>query len=217
MRAPLAGAVAYVLVVRLLLIREMSGRSAPCAEKWCVQARMAHALLIAVGSAALSCAAIAIAIQRLTTESDPTWLVCEEAPSAGFRGAAWPCAYAFYVTKYVEMLGTVIVLLGGNRPPQLVLHVYSKALGPFLVWGCLPSPVVRASPAVRARAPAPAARSHAHPPLTRRPAAHAVAAARVRRGRRGLAGDQLRRARALRRARLASVLEVPQHGLGRRG
>lgn len=141
MRAPLAGAVAYVLVVRLLLIREMSGRSAPCAEKWCVQARMAHALLIAVGSAALSCAAIAIAIQRLTTESDPTWLVCEEAPSAGFRGAAWPCAYAFYVTKYVEMLGTVIVLLGGNRPPQLVLHVYSKALGPFLVWGCLPSPV----------------------------------------------------------------------------
>ena len=162
MRAPLAGAVAYVLIVRLLMLREMSGRSAPCAEKWCVQARMAHALLIAVGSAALSCAAIAIAIQRLTTESDPTWLVCEEAPSAGFRGAAWPCAYAFYVTKYVEMLGTVIVLLGGNRPPQLVLHVYSKALGPFLVWGCLPSPVVRASPA-------PCARAHPHPPRDRTP------------------------------------------------
>ena len=117
MRAPLAGAVAYVLIVRLLMLREMSGRSAPCAEKWCVQARMAHALLIAVGSAALSCAAIAVGIQRFGAEPDPTWLVCEEAPSAGFRGAAWPCAYAFYVTKYVEMLGTVIVLLGDLELP----------------------------------------------------------------------------------------------------
>ena len=43
-----------------------------------------------------------------------------------------------------------------------MLHVYSKALGPFLVWGCLPSPVVRASPAPCARAPP-------HPPRDRTP------------------------------------------------
>ena len=180
MRAPLAGAVAYVSE-RLLMMREMSGR------------RAARGEMVRVGGMAkrtVDRGRIRGAVARGDRGRDPA--LCGRARSdvarlrgaVGFLATAWPCAYAFYVTKYVEMLGTVIVLLGAAAAAARA-HVIEGVTVP------------------RKRLPACSwcacsARAHLRPPRdrtpthrSRRPAAHAVAVL-VSRGRRGLAGDQLR-------------------------
>eukprot|EP00434_Breviolum_minutum_P026039 symbB.v1.2.023017.t1/scaffold2016.1/size116345/2 len=74
-------------------------------------------------------------IQRVRHE-DAEWMFCEN-PATPARGPLYFWSYAFYVSKYYELIDTLLALLRASRPPHFGLHVYHHALVPVMVWNWL--------------------------------------------------------------------------------
>jgi len=128
-RAPLAASACYVAVVLVLgaATRRLGG-----VDTKPLQA--AHNMVLCLGSLAMALGTLVEIVQRSASEGSTRWLFCE-APSTEPRGALWFWAYVYYLSKYYELLDTVLQLLKGRPPPHFALHVYHHAVVLVMAWG----------------------------------------------------------------------------------
>mmetsp|Transcript_37401 Transcript_37401/g.69798 ORF Transcript_37401/g.69798 Transcript_37401/m.69798 type:complete len:252 (+) Transcript_37401:78-833(+) len=75
-------------------------------------------------------------IQRARRDNSVEWMFCED-PTVPAQGPLYFWSYAFYASKYYELVDTLLALLRGSRPPHFGLHVYHHALVPVVVWNWL--------------------------------------------------------------------------------
>ncbi|KAM9980780.1 hypothetical protein ACTFIY_003083 [Dictyostelium cf. discoideum] len=70
-------------------------------------------------------------IKRISNEG-PLFTVCED-PNGGFdKGVAYYWSYIFYISKFYELLDTVIIVL--KKKPLIFLHVYHHCIVVWLCW-----------------------------------------------------------------------------------
>ncbi|CAE7205384.1 unnamed protein product [Symbiodinium natans] len=75
-------------------------------------------------------------LQRVRRENTVEWMFCEDT-SISTRGPLYFWSWAFYASKYYELVDTLLALLRASRPPHFGLHVYHHALVPVMVWNWL--------------------------------------------------------------------------------
>jgi len=95
-----------------------------------------HNLLLCVGSAIMMLGALREVIARSAREGSATWLFCEDTKTQPV-GALWFWSYVYYLSKYYELLDTVLQLLKGRPPPHFALHVYHHACVLLMAWSWL--------------------------------------------------------------------------------
>ena len=68
--------------------------------------------------------------------SGPAWIVCED-PTTEPKGPLFFWSYMYFLSKFYELLDTVLQMLKGRRPPHYFLHVYHHVVVMFTTWGWL--------------------------------------------------------------------------------
>ncbi|KAH8052073.1 hypothetical protein JL722_10523 [Aureococcus anophagefferens] len=95
----------------------------------------AHSAVLAVASLVMCAGALREAFARSALEGSWSWFFCENrraAPKLYF----W--AYAYYLSKYYELLDTFLpVLVHGRVPRHFGMHVFHHACVLFMSWGYL--------------------------------------------------------------------------------
>ncbi|CAK9251026.1 unnamed protein product [Sphagnum jensenii] len=61
------------------------------------------------------------------------WIVCEH-PDTEATGMLWFWSYIYYISKFYELLDTVLQFLAGKTPPNFFLHVYHHSLVILMSW-----------------------------------------------------------------------------------
>ena len=91
-----------------------------------------------VGSSAIMLGGVILeSIRRIQTEGGISWppfLLCEVADGQPASGSLYYWSYIYYLSKYYELLDTVLQLARGKPPPHFVLHVYHHAAVLFMAW-----------------------------------------------------------------------------------
>ena len=87
-------------------------------------------------SAVMALGTLREVITRSQRESSVRWLFCED-PSTQPTGALWFWSYLYYLSKYYELLDTVLQLLKGRPPPHFALHVYHHGFVLLMAWAWL--------------------------------------------------------------------------------
>ena len=91
-----------------------------------------------VGSSAIMLGGVVLeSIRRIQTEGGISWppfLLCEVADGQPASGSLYYWSYIYYLSKYYELLDTVLQLARGKPPPHFVLHVYHHAAVLFMAW-----------------------------------------------------------------------------------
>ena len=131
--APLtAGAVYVAVVLALHFWMKRRGRGF---DTTYVQA--AHNLVLCVGSLAMALGTLLEVYRRASSDAEGArWLFCERASTAP-TGALWFWSYVYYLSKYYELLDTVLQLFKGRPPPHFFLHVYPHAVVRIMAWNWL--------------------------------------------------------------------------------
>ncbi len=78
------------------------------------------------------------AVQRTVFEEqgDWFWFVCEREETAA-KGPLFFCSYVYYLSKYYELVDTLIACLRGRPPPSFKMHAYHHAVVIFMCWNWL--------------------------------------------------------------------------------
>mmetsp|Transcript_62836 Transcript_62836/g.141975 ORF Transcript_62836/g.141975 Transcript_62836/m.141975 type:complete len:254 (-) Transcript_62836:122-883(-) len=130
-KAPIVAGVAYLAVVaRLLRVVPAKGFKG---LDWVLAL---HNGFLSVWSLIMFSACLIEMVLRVQEENALDWIICE-VPQQKAGGRLYFWSYMFYVSKYYEMIDTVLALLRGSRPPHFGLHVYHHTLAPVIVWNYL--------------------------------------------------------------------------------
>merc|ERR1719469_871668 len=98
-----------------------------------------HNVNLIVMSAIMLCGVVIESWRRLKMEIEngeltwPSFLICED-PSGPAKGALYYWSYMYYLSKYYELLDTVLQLARGKPPPNFILHVYHHAVVLIMAW-----------------------------------------------------------------------------------
>ncbi|CEL92701.1 unnamed protein product [Vitrella brassicaformis CCMP3155] len=92
-----------------------------------------HNALLSVISLIMLVGTVCEAGRRVAADGSALWLVCEVEGTTA-RGPLYFWVYVYYVSKYWELLDTILQLLKGRRPPSYLLHVYHHAGIVLAVW-----------------------------------------------------------------------------------
>ena len=136
-RAPLTGAVVYVLIVLTLNWYMKTVRNGKGVETTNIQA--VHNLVLSLGSLVMFLGALRELLRRGATESQDgaygraTFFFCEPRGTLP-NGPLYYWSYIYYLSKYYELLDTVLQLLKGRPPPHFFLHVYHHAVVLQMCW-----------------------------------------------------------------------------------
>ena len=117
-----AGGVAIYLVIVLFLSEGMKDAKALDLST----AAVVHNLLLSVGSLVMMLGTVLELHRRWSSSGSFEWFVCE-APATQSKGPLFFWSYVYYLSKYYEMLDTVLVLLQKSRVPHFKLQVYHHA------------------------------------------------------------------------------------------
>jgi len=134
-RWPLASAVVYVSVVLLLSKRRGAGIDT-------TRLQAVHNLFLSIGSLAMLIGTLRATVLRTAAEPPSgtygraTFLFCEH-PSIEPNGQLYYWSYIYYLSKYYELLDTLLQLLKGRPPPHFFLHVYHHAAVLIMGWSWL--------------------------------------------------------------------------------
>ena len=140
--APAVASAAYVVVVFTLswymrVVRRGAGVDGPVMRF--LQAT--HNLVLSGGSLVMLLGTVVEVVRRFVREyngSGPlggvTFLFCEKL-GATAKGPLYFWSYVYYLSKYYELLDTVLQLLKGRAPPHFFLHVYHHSVVLFMAWG----------------------------------------------------------------------------------
>mmetsp|Transcript_30581 Transcript_30581/g.65940 ORF Transcript_30581/g.65940 Transcript_30581/m.65940 type:complete len:251 (+) Transcript_30581:313-1065(+) len=96
-----------------------------------------HNYFLAAWSLLMFCGCLWEMYNRGSQEGSMNWFICEPNLPIKGKGPLYFWSYIFYVSKYYEMVDTVLALLKGSRPPHFALHVYHHACVPLVVWNWL--------------------------------------------------------------------------------
>jgi len=128
----------YVIVV-LLLNSFMKYRKRGLNVKY-LQA--AHNMILCLMSLALFYGTLREVIFRVSTSTSSassgmmgayTFLFCED-PKIVPEGSLYLFSYMYYLSKYYELLDTILQILKGRAPPHFFLHVYHHATVLLMAW-----------------------------------------------------------------------------------
>lgn len=129
--SPLVAGAAYVAVCAALHA---------CRDKLAFETRRlqaAHNLLLCAASLVMTIGTARELVRRVQREAEgPAFLFCEHVETQPV-GPLFFWSYLYYLSKYWEMLDTVLQLLKGRPPPHFVLHVYHHACVPLMAWAWL--------------------------------------------------------------------------------
>ena len=92
-----------------------------------------HNVVLCVGSLIMCVGTGYEVIKRSILERSVLWLVCES-PSTEANGALWFWSYVYYLSKYYELIDTILQFLSNKTPPNFFLHVYHHSLVIFMSW-----------------------------------------------------------------------------------
>jgi fatty acid elongase 3 len=129
------GSIVVYLCATLILVQLMKGRKGlklthPGIYKTIVAT---HNLFLCAWSFAMLFGTIAAVLERREHEGSVGWFFCEAgAPPA--QGLLYFWSYIYYVSKYYEMLDTILVVVGGSKIPHFGLQVYHHALVVLMAW-----------------------------------------------------------------------------------
>jgi len=89
-----------------------------------------------VGSSAVMLVGVLYEVwKRANAEGRAFFLLCEDPSTARASGAIYYWSYIYYLSKYYELLDTVLQLCRGKPPPHFLLHVYHHAAVLIMAWG----------------------------------------------------------------------------------
>jgi len=97
-----------------------------------------HNVILVISSAVMLTGVLWESMRRLASEGTFSWplfLLCEHQTSSTASGALYYWSYIYYLSKYYELLDTVLQLARGKPPPHFALHVYHHAFVMFMAWG----------------------------------------------------------------------------------
>ena len=135
-RCPLFTGAAYTLVV---LCWYFSGGAGPSPEQMAkrdVQLKplvAVHNLILCLGSLAMFVGCAYEMQRRTLAESSFDWFFCE-APTTKAIGPLFFWSYLYYLSKYYELIDTLLQLMRGRAPPHFALHVYHHACVMMMSW-----------------------------------------------------------------------------------
>ena len=92
----------------------------------------AHSLLLCVGSLGLFVGGLASCYDEHRRVKSLGWLVCREVVGGTASGQIFYVSYWYYLSKYVELLDTVILAVKGKG--LSFLHVFHHAVMPAMCW-----------------------------------------------------------------------------------
>mmetsp|Transcript_52377 Transcript_52377/g.145147 ORF Transcript_52377/g.145147 Transcript_52377/m.145147 type:complete len:266 (-) Transcript_52377:122-919(-) len=126
-RWPVLGVVAYLLCVWILSAVMQSRKAFELRHATAV-----HNLLLSIGSLAMFLGTLFELQRRYASSGTFLWFFCEDAAVA--QGSLYFWTYVYYLSKYYEMLDTVLVLLQKSRVPHFRLQVFHHAAVVPTVW-----------------------------------------------------------------------------------
>lgn len=130
-QAPIAAGACYLLVVTLIYNCRPT-KTSDCVKDLMQTVQAYHNLFLCFWSLAMVIGGSYEVYKRYTSEG-LTWFVCED-PKTQSRGALFWWSYVYYISKYYELLDTVIVLIKGSTPPHFFLHVYHHSVVVYMAW-----------------------------------------------------------------------------------
>lgn len=125
-------AVSTYLMVVFFLCRHMNAREAPYQVPTWLAA--GHNAVLSIGSAAMFVGCLSEVFNRWESDGSIEWFLCEVPSSAPTKGPLFFWSYIYYLSKYYELLDTVIGLLRGSRMPNFGLQVYHHVVVVFMAW-----------------------------------------------------------------------------------
>jgi hypothetical protein len=79
---------------------------------------------------------------RSVSESSYHWFFCESSSTKSV-GPLFFWSYVYYLSKYYELLDTVLQMMRNRPPPHFALHVYHHGCVLMMAWAwCGPSKLV---------------------------------------------------------------------------
>lgn len=130
-KAPLTAVVVYLSVVGLLVAHMRSRGKRPYAVPDSLAA--GHNVALSVGSAVMFVGTAREVLRRSDVEGW-NWILCESSSSLPTAGALYYWSYVYYLSKYYELLDTIIGLLRGSRMPNFKLQVYHHVCVVLMAW-----------------------------------------------------------------------------------
>eukprot|EP00668_Euglena_longa_P000236 GGOE01000322.1.p1 GENE.GGOE01000322.1~~GGOE01000322.1.p1 ORF type:complete len:259 (+),score=83.77 GGOE01000322.1:37-813(+) len=94
-----------------------------------------HNLVLSVGSLVMLLGLMVEMVRRVS-HSGTSWIICESTSTTA-EGPLFFWSYVYYLSKYYELVDTMLQLAKGSRPPSFFLHVYHHAVVLFMAWGWL--------------------------------------------------------------------------------
>lgn len=92
-----------------------------------------HNVILSLGSLVMFTCCLLEVYNRSIHENDVSWLLCEK-ETTSIQGSLWFWSFIYYLSKYYELLDTVLQLIQGKIPPNYVLHVYHHSCVIFMGW-----------------------------------------------------------------------------------
>lgn len=134
---PSATIVAYLILVGVLLqlmaARKKNNNDLPAPILNSPLVVVVHNLFLSIGSLVMFVGCAFEVYKRYTSEQTSFWLFCEEEGTVG-TGSLYFWSYIYYLSKYYELLDTVLNLLKGSRMPNFKLQVYHHVVVIFMAW-----------------------------------------------------------------------------------
>ena len=97
-----------------------------------------HNVILCLGSLIMCVGSIYEVVKRSQQEQSIEWIFCER-PDTEATGMLWFWSYAFYLSKFYELLDTFLQFLSGKTPPNFFLHVYHHSLVILMSWAWINS------------------------------------------------------------------------------
>mmetsp|Transcript_23992 Transcript_23992/g.31367 ORF Transcript_23992/g.31367 Transcript_23992/m.31367 type:complete len:260 (+) Transcript_23992:96-875(+) len=129
---PIATAIIYVVCAVVYKLRSKPGSSKEKPTRDLRNVQIFHNLVLSGGSLLMLLGAI-FDIWRRAGAHGYSFLLCED-PLMTSSGPLYFWSYLYYLSKYYELLDTVITLVRGRPPPHFVLHVYHHACVLIMTW-----------------------------------------------------------------------------------
>jgi fatty acid elongase 3 len=125
---PVIGVVAYLLFIGVLMLvmRSFEALKLP-------RITALHNLILSVGSLIMFLGTLWELVQRRAASGSVDWFFCEHTDTKA-EGPLFFWSYIYYLSKYYEMLDTVLVIIQKSKVPHFKLQVYHHAAVVPMAW-----------------------------------------------------------------------------------
>jgi fatty acid elongase 3 len=117
---PVAGAFAGAYLVMVVAFVSSKSLREGCKFEFPKKCIPYHNLFLSIASLIMFAGTLFYTIERVQ-KNGWEWLLCDTCSEA--KGPLWFFSYLYYLSKYYELLDTVLQFFSGKMPPNLFLHV----------------------------------------------------------------------------------------------